>query len=151
MIIMMPDIKLKPVGYVINEIKEAQKSGYPWEKVVSEIVIDENLSEALDGLERFSHIIVLYWIHKTFEKGELPISVHPRGDKKLPLVGLFATRSPNRPNSIGKTTARLLSIEGNVLRVKGLDSLDGTPVLDIKPYIPGYDSVRGARVPEWTK
>jgi len=148
---MMSDIKLKPIGYVRNEVKESQGAGYPWEKVVSEIVIDESLAEALDGLDGFTHIIVLYWIHRSSEKGRFSTKIHPRGDENLPLVGLFASRSPHRPNSIGKTTARLLSREGNVLRVMGLDSLDGTPVLDIKPYIPGYDSVRGAKVPEWAK
>jgi tRNA-Thr(GGU) m(6)t(6)A37 methyltransferase TsaA len=64
-------------------------------------------------------------------------------------MGVFATRSPSRPNPIGKATVRLLSRRGNILKVRGLDAIDGSPVLDIKPYIPGYDSVKGARVPAW--
>jgi len=80
---------------------------------------------------------------------QLPTKVHPRGNKKLPLVGLFATRSPNRPNSIGKATVRLIKREGNVLKVRGLDAIDGTPVIDIKPYLPRYDSVARAKVPWW--
>ena len=64
-------------------------------------------------------------------------------------MGVFATRSPNRPNSLGKATDRLLERRGNILKVKGLDAIDGTPVLDIKPYIPGYDSVKRAKAPSW--
>jgi len=71
------------------------------------------------------------------------------GRKENSLVGVFASRSPNRPNRIGKTTVRLLESRGNILRVKGLDALDGAPVIDIKPYMPGYDSVENAEVPDW--
>ena len=69
----------------------------------------------------------------------------------LPLVGLFATRSPRRPNPIGVTTVRLLERRGNVLRVLGLDALDGTPVLDIKPYLPYGDCIQDTHVPEWVR
>ena len=64
-------------------------------------------------------------------------------------MGVFATRSPDRPNPIGKTTVKIVERRGNVLRVQGLDAIDGSPVLDIKPYLPGYDSVEGARAPSW--
>jgi tRNA-Thr(GGU) m(6)t(6)A37 methyltransferase TsaA len=69
--------------------------------------------------------------------------------QELPLVGLFATRSPYRPNPVGKAAVRLLQRRGNVLRVRGLDAIDGTPVIDIKPYIPGYDSATDAKAPQW--
>ena len=144
------EIVLRPIGTVRNSVKQAPGAGYEWEKVISEIVVRSSLTEALDGLEEFSHIIVLYWMHKSAARGEPPTKVHPRGDQKKPLVGLFASRSPHRPNSIGKATVRLLQRQGNVLRVKGLDAVDGTPVIDIKPYIPGYDSVDGAKVPKWS-
>ena len=120
-----------------------------WKEVISEIVIDASLTEALDNLEEFSHIIVLYWMHQA--TGKVPMKVHPKGKKEAPLVGLFASRSPNRPNSIGKTTVSLLERRSNILKVKGLDAINDTPVLDIKPYIPGDDSVSGAKVPEWLK
>mgnify|MGYP001590885011 CR=1 FL=1 len=136
---------LKAIGVVRNEVKQPAREG--WEKVVSDIVIESRLTEALEGLEDFSHIIVLYWMHRR-DKG-LAMKVHPRGNPELPLVGLFATRSPHRPNPLGKTTVRLLERRGNILRVQGLDAIDGTPVMDIKPYIPGYDSVAEARVPSW--
>jgi tRNA-Thr(GGU) m(6)t(6)A37 methyltransferase TsaA len=81
--------------------------------------------------------------------GEVPLKIHPRGRQELPLLGLFATRTPNRPNPVGKAMVRLLQRRGNILRVEGLDAIDGTPVIDIKPYIPGYDSVTNAKVPPW--
>ncbi|MFC2004518.1 tRNA (N6-threonylcarbamoyladenosine(37)-N6)-methyltransferase TrmO [Chloroflexota bacterium] len=145
----LPAIALKAIGIVRNEVKQqppAQRDW--WAEVISEVVVAPSLTEALDGLEEFSHIIVLYWMHRA-ASGGIPLKVHPRGRKELPLVGLFAARTPNRPNRIGKATVRLLQRQGNILRVKGLDALDGTPVIDVKPYIPGYDSADDARVPQW--
>ena len=142
-------IILKPIGIVRSGIKPPPAERRDWWKgVVSEIVIDSSLTEALDGLEGFSHIIVLYWMHQA-ASGKLPLKVHPMGRKEVPVQGLFAVRTPNRPNRIGKATVRLLQRQGNILRVKGLDALDGSPVIDIKPYLPGYDSVTDARVPQW--
>lgn len=77
------------------------------------------------------------------------IKVHPRARRELPLVGLFATRSPHRPNPIGESTVRLIERRDNILRVEGLDAIDGTPVLDIKPHFPRADNPTDVRVPEW--
>jgi tRNA-Thr(GGU) m(6)t(6)A37 methyltransferase TsaA len=140
------ELTLKAIGVVRNKAKPAAKPD--WGKITSEIVIDSSLTEALDGLEEFSHIIVLYWMHQA-ARGKVPLKVHPMGTPELPLVGLFATRSPKRPNPIGKATVRLLKRRGNILTVKGLDAFDGTPVIDIKPYIPGCDAVADAKVPQW--
>lgn len=106
--------------------------------IVSTITVHEQFVEALDGIESYSHIVVLYWFHLS----ERPASmkVHPRGDPSRPKRGIFATRSPVRPNPIGLTVVRLLERRGNELLVRGLDAIDGTPVVDIKPHIqPGYD------------
>ena len=138
---------LKAIGFVRNEIKQKPPAGYEWVELVSEIVVDRSLTEALDGLEGFFHIVVLYWMHQVVEK-EMPLKIHPMRRQELFLVGLFATRSPNRPNRIGETAVRLLEHKGNILRVKGLDALDGTPVLDIKPYIPER-TLLDAKVPPW--
>jgi len=116
-------------------------------ETTSDIVINHDLTEALDNLEEFSHIIVLYWMHQV--AGQPPTKVRPRGRRELPEVGVFASRSPNRPNPVGKATVRLLQRQGNILKVEGLDAIDGTPVIDIKPYIPGYDSVTDAKAPSW--
>ncbi len=145
----LPDISLKAIGIIRNEVKQRQKAGFNWRGIVSEIMVDGSLIEALDNLEEFSHIIVLYWMHRVPVSGQLPTKVHPMGRQELPIVGLFATRSPNRPNPVGKATVRLLQRQGNVLKVQGLDAIDGTPVIDIKPYIPGYDSATNAKVPPW--
>jgi tRNA-Thr(GGU) m(6)t(6)A37 methyltransferase TsaA len=145
----LPGITLKAIGIVRNGIKQPPKRvPFGWEKVVSDIVVNSGLTEALDGLGEFSHIVVLYWMHQV-APGELPMKVHPMGKQELPLVGLFATRSPHRPNPVGETTVRLLQRQGNILKVEGLDAIDGTPVIDIKPYIPEFDSAAKATVPQW--
>jgi tRNA-Thr(GGU) m(6)t(6)A37 methyltransferase TsaA len=144
------EITIKPIGIVRSKVKQKPKPEYNWQEVVSEIVIDSSLTEALDGLERYSHIIVLYWLHQAVEPGRMAIKVRPRGEPELPLVGLFATRSPYRPNSLGQKVVRLLGRKANVLRVEGLDAINKTPVIDIKPYIPGYDSADDATAPQWT-
>lgn len=133
-----------------NAIKQPPKPPYDWDNVVSRIEIEPRLTEALDNLDEFSHIIVLYWMDRLVNE-PLSMKVHPRHDPGRPLVGLFATRSPRRPNPIGDTTVKLLKIEGNVLTVSGLDALDGTPVIDIKPYMPEHDFTAGARTAPWLK
>jgi len=145
----MPNMTLKAIGIVRNEVKQKLELGFNWQEIVSEIVVDSSLTEALDNLDEFSHIIVLYWMHQVATTTQLPCRIHPRGNSELPLVGRFATRSPNRPNPIGKATVKLLERQGNILKVKGLDAVDGTPVIDIKPYIPEYDSAADAEVPPW--
>lgn len=119
-----------------------------WEEVVSELIFDANLEEATEGLEQFSHIIVVFWMHKVPPERGTPMKVHPRGRQDLPLVGLFATRAPYRPNPVGMSVVRLLERRGNVLKVKGLDAINGTPIIDIKPYLP-RDSVVEAAFPQW--
>lgn len=144
----LPDMKLKAIGIVRNDVRQPVRHG--WSEVVSDIVVDSHLAEALDGLDQFSHIIVLYWMHQLTPGRKLPLKVHPMGKAELPLMGRFATRSPSRPNPVGQATVRLLERRGNTLKVKGLDAIDGTPVIDIKPYIPGYDSAADAKAPRWT-
>ena len=137
---------LKAVGIVRSEIKQPLRRDC--KEVVSDIVIDSSLAEALDNLDDFSHIIVPYWMHRATSR-QVQTKVRPGGKPELPLLGLFATRSPHRPNPIGMATVRLLQRQDNILRVKGLDAIDGTPVIDIKPYIPGYDSAANIKVPPW--
>jgi endonuclease-3 related protein len=143
---MADKLTLKPIGVVRSKITQPPPPDEG--KVIAEIVVDSRLTGALDGLEGFSHIVVLYWMHQA-GGGRVPTKVHPMGKPEFPLVGLFVTRSPRRPNPIGVTTVRLLQRRGNILVVQGLDAFDGTPVIDIKPYIPGYDSVAEAKVPRW--
>ena len=144
------DIKkfpFKPIGIVHSPIKEPEKR--EWDEIVSEIHLDKKWEKALKGLEDFSHIIVIYYFSRS-KKG-VRLQTHPKGREDLPLVGLFSTRSPHRPNPIALTICRLLGRKGSKLTVKGLDAIDGTPIIDIKPYIPDNDLVKRAKVAEWIK
>ncbi len=114
------------------------------------IEIHEDFSDGLMGLEQFSHIIILTWFHKndTQENREI-LNVHPRGDKSNPLTGVFATRSPVRPNLISLNTCKILDIHDNIVRIDEIDAFDGTPVIDIKPCISQIDFVSEMKVPDW--
>jgi tRNA-Thr(GGU) m(6)t(6)A37 methyltransferase TsaA len=112
--------------------------------------IFEPYRDALLGLEGFSHILVLFWFHKNDTPGDRrTLQVHPRKDPANPLTGVFATHSPRRPNLIGLTRCRLLSVEGGIVRIDAIDALDGSPVVDIKCFIPDDPPPAGVRVPGW--
>ncbi len=140
-------ISIKPIGTVHSELKKRERRDLKY--IVSEIEIEQSLTEGLDNLDDFSHIIVIYWMHQS--RQPFPLKVHPRYRTELKPVGVFASRSPDRPNPLGKTLVKLVERRKNILKVQGLDAIDGTPVIDIKPYIPGIDSVKDAIVPRWMK
>ena len=137
---------LRPIGLVRNAISSGGRE-VRWEEIESDIVVDPTWAEALDGIQGFSHVLVLFCFSQS-SPPETP-RTHPQGRADAPLVGRFATRSPVRPNPIGMTVVELLGVEGNCLHVRGLDVFDGTPVLDLKPYLPQGDSLSHARVPDW--
>jgi len=122
--------RLKPVGVVRSSIVRPMDPDYFLGKE-SRVIIEQEYSEALDGLAEEEYILIVFRFHLS---SECPLKVHPRGDLNRPMKGVFATCSPARPNFIGVTRCRLLNIEGNTLFVRDLDAVDGTPVLDIKPY-----------------
>ena len=132
-------IEVKPIGFVVRE--DSLEDG-------SKVVLAEEFAEGLDGIEGFSHVYVIFWLHKVKNRERRVLKVHPRGRRDLPLVGVFATRSPMRPNPIGLTLVELVERKGNVLVVRGLDAFDGTPVLDIKPCI-SETGGRKFRFPDW--
>jgi len=110
-----------------------------WDSEVSEIVLDDRFApEALAGLEEFSHIEVVFHFDRVGEDQIATGARHPRDRTDWPLVGIFGQRGKNRPNRIGVSICRLLSVEGRTLKVRGLDAIDGTPVLDIKPVMKGF-------------
>ena len=114
------------------------------------IEIFDDYRAAMHGLEGFSHIHVLYWFHENdTPDGRRTLAVHPRRDPANPLTGVFATHSPLRPNLIGLTRCRILAIEGSRIRVDALDARDGSPVVDIKCYIPDASPPADVRVPAW--
>ena len=104
---------------------------------------------SLDGIEDYSHLVVIFWMDQAGPPKSLKGHVQSRED--LPVAGLFARRGPSRPNPIGVTAVPLLGREKNILRVQGVDAIDGTPLIDIKPYTPAFDNIENAGVPEWCK
>jgi len=107
--------------------------------------------DALKGIDGFSHVIILYWVHlRDNEKERSVLQVVPRRHTKNVKVGVFACRSPSRPNPIGLCIVKLMKVEDCSLTVKGLDAFEDSPIIDIKPYIPRADSIPNARVPKWT-
>jgi tRNA (adenine37-N6)-methyltransferase len=144
----MEKITYNPIGIVHSPFKEPK--GMPIQAVVSSgikgtIEVNPNYADGLKDLEGFSHLILLY--HFSLVEG-YALTVKPFLDDKL--HGVFATRSPYRPNSIGISTVRLTKIESNKLYVEDIDIVDGTPLLDIKPYVPQFDD-RKTRKIGWFK
>jgi len=114
------------------------------------IVLDKKYEPGLLGVEGFSHIYMIWW----FDKNDTPekratLQVRPMGNQENPITGVFGTRSPRRPNLIAMTLCKIVAVKGNTIEIEKTDAFDGTPVLDIKPFIPGYDSASDATVPEW--
>lgn len=143
-----PPITLRPIGVVRNGRTEPLPEG--WAGVRSRVIIRPDLADALLGLDTWTHIQVLFYPHL------IPPDVigskhrlHPRDDPENPLQGVLATRSQIRFNPILCTAVRLRAVKGNVLHVTGLDALDGTPVLDIKPYVQRFDCLSDAKMPPW--
>ena len=114
------------------------------------IEIFDGYTDALLGLDGFSHIMVLYWFDQndTDEKRRV-LQVHPRKDRRNPLTGVFATHSPQRPNLIGLTVCKIISIHGNTIDIEDIDAIDGSPVIDLKCYIPGSIGEKDVRLPDW--
>ena len=116
------------------------------------IELDKKYQPGLLGLDGFSHILVFWWFDKNdTPEGRAILQVHPRGNRQNPLTGVFATRSPRRPNLIALTLCKVISVKDNVVEIDRTDAFDGTPVLDIKPFLPGYDTADEAKVPGWAK
>ena len=116
---------------------------------MARVELDARFEPHLDGLAEFSHAVVVYWMHRSRPEDRQVARVHPRARADLPLVGVFATRSQYRPNPLGLTVVEVLQIEGATLIVRGLDALDGSPVLDIKSYAPILDDRPASRHPAW--
>jgi len=135
---MMASFQINPVGIV--------------RKTDTAVSIDifDDFTDALLGLEGFSHVVVLFWFDQndTAEKRRV-LRVHPRKDPRNPLTGVFATHSPQRPNLIGLTVCRIISIHGGSIEIEEIDALDESPVIDLKCYIPGSVAEKDVRLPDW--
>jgi tRNA-Thr(GGU) m(6)t(6)A37 methyltransferase TsaA len=143
----MPGIEIFPIGHVRTKLKVEEIRGNR-RNVLSEIEISKEFEDGLLGIEDYSHLIVLFWMDRTPQEERKKMVIHPWNDPKIPNVGVFAIRKRSRPNPIGLAVVELLEKKGNVLKVKGLDAIDGTPVIDIKSYDTS-DRKEDIRVPEW--
>jgi len=132
------EFKMQPIGHV-------QKTE---DRTV--IVLDKEYEPGLLGLDGFSHVYVFWWfsLNDSTEK-RATLQVHPMGNRDNPLTGVFATRSPRRPNLVALTLCKIVAVKGNVVEVEKIDAFDKTPVVDLKPFIPGYDSTEEGKIPEW--
>lgn len=138
---------VRPIGWVTKGWAPDSRDG-GWQETEAEIEIDPDWAQGLDGIDAFSHVWVLWWLDRAAGPPE-DRHVRPEGRSDVPLVGLFATRSPCRPNPMALTAVRLLERQGGLLRVVGLDAFVGTPVLDIKPYLRRGDLIPEATVAAW--
>jgi tRNA-Thr(GGU) m(6)t(6)A37 methyltransferase TsaA len=144
----METITVTPIGYVHNRITQPVDSG--WGTVESRIVLEPAWRGALEGLGEFSHVQVLTYLHKiSSEDRAVPAQRRPRGRADMPLLGVFSQRARVRPNPIGLTACEIVKVEMETLTVTGLDAIDGTPVLDIKPYVPVFDRIESPTTPSW--
>lgn len=131
---------ISPIGKVLSPIKEPVKPDL-FHNVRCSVEIYPEFKEGLLGLEEKREVLVMFLFHLNIEKS--PLLVHPRGDTSRPLRGVFATCSPTRPNSIGTNRCRLIALRNSYIDLIGLEAIDGTPVIDIKPFScldPRYDA-----------
>jgi len=133
----MNEIKYKPIGVIHSPFKEPK--GIPIQPAGAQgidgtVELFPEYTEGLKDVEGFSHLILIYHFHLSKES---PLKVKPYMDNKV--HGVFAMRGPSRPNSIGISIVRLVRVKGNILHIQDIDIVDGTPLLDIKPYVPEFD------------
>ena len=141
------EIKLSPVARVISSRKKPIDDA--WEEIIAEIELAENIpTEAFENISDFSHLEIIYF----FDQVEMPnivFSGRPRGNPNYPVVGIFGQRKKDRPNRLGLCTVELLAHNGRIIKVKYLDAIDGTPVLDIKPVFKEFQPKKEIQQPDW--
>lgn len=144
------DLAIQPIGRV--EARRTTAEDDNWGGEQSRIVLDDRFApEALDGIEEFSHAEILFLFDQVDPADIVTGARHPRNNPDWPRIGIFAQRGKNRPNRIGSTICRILSREGRTLLVEGLDAIDGTPVLDIKPVMREFLPREEVRQPQWSR
>ncbi len=150
----MPETyKLAPIGHVRSERLDPIDDN--WDRIAASVELDASLfsPDALAGLDAFSHVEVIYLFHQVHPPEKIQTgSRHPRGRADWPpRIGIFAQRGKNRPNRIGLATCRVLRVEGLCLYLEGLDAIDGTPVLDLKPVMSGFEPRGAISEPAWAQ
>lgn len=144
---MTEGIIFNPIGFVSSPVAERIDRG--WGNVISQVVLKPEYVGTLSGLDEFSHVIVVTYLHQACFVPSRHLRRRPQGREDMPEVGILSQRAKDRPNPIGITVVPIVHVAEIHLEVKGLDAIDGTPVLDVKPYYPQYDRVEAPRVPEW--
>jgi tRNA-Thr(GGU) m(6)t(6)A37 methyltransferase TsaA len=138
---------IKYIGKVINSVNELVDDN--WGNIESKIVLNSEYSNGLKGISDFSHAIIIFYMDKANFNIENDLVRRPRGRKDLNEYGIFAQRAKHRPNPIGITTVEIVKSEENTLTVKGLDAVNDTPVIDIKPYFKVFDNVEDYKQASW--
>jgi len=141
------EIKLRSIATVRNS--RVQPIDDHWGSIITEIELADDIpTEAFDNITDFSHLEIIYYLDKVAQKGIL-FSGRPRGNPAYPSMGIFAQRKKDRPNTLGLTTVELIAHTGRTIKVKYLDAIDGTPVLDIKPVFKEFQPKTAIRQPSW--
>lgn len=151
----MQNVTFQPIGKIISDFKKVEDTYICCEKGLkvrtqAQIKVYKRYQDGLVGLGKFSHLFVIYHLNKII-RVELTTYPGPTSVKNLPQVGIFASRSQYRPNPIALRLVKLLKIEENLLIVQGLDGIHGSPVIDIKPYVPGFDRPEFYTFADWYK
>ncbi|ADN36268.1 protein of unknown function UPF0066 [Methanolacinia petrolearia DSM 11571] len=137
-------------GLTVNESCESaieKMANSP--ETLSEIILNDELEELLDGIDDYSHLVIVYWGHEIGDQGRKLKRIHPAGQEDYPLKGIYSTFSPARPNPVLVTVVKLIERDGPRLTVRGLDAIDNSPVLDIKPYVAELFSFKNTQIPGW--
>jgi tRNA-Thr(GGU) m(6)t(6)A37 methyltransferase TsaA len=146
----MMTFTINPIAVVKNSRKEIEDDH--WGSIISEIeLVEEFNEEALSGISDFSHLEIIFYFNKVTDEMIQYNARHPRNNIQYPKVGIFAQRGKNRPNKLGLTSVELLKHNGRILTVKGLDAIDGTPIIDIKPIMKEFLPKGEIRQAEWSK
>lgn len=148
---MTEGFSVRPIGWVRGGRDAVEDDA--WGSVTARIELDTDWlgADAFTGLDAFSHLEVLFLFDRVDPESVCTGARHPRGRSDWPLVGIFAQRAKDRPNRIGSTVCALVAVDGATVTVRGLDAVDGTPVLDVKPYLPAFGPRGPVTQPEWAE
>lgn len=147
----MTNFEVRPIGWVRGGRSVVEDDD--WGSVTSRIELDSEQfgPDAIAGLDAFSHVEVIFLFDRVDPDSVCRGARHPRGREDWPLVGIFAQRAKDRPNRIGTTVCNLVRIDGTAIEVHGLDAVEGTPVLDVKPYLPRFGPRGEVHQPRWSE
>jgi tRNA-Thr(GGU) m(6)t(6)A37 methyltransferase TsaA len=143
----MKKIEMVPIGFVRNAVKETIDDN--WGSVASRLTLEPQFAKGIRHLDQFSHAIIVTYLHRSKFDPAKNLLRRPRGLDSMPEVGIFSQRAKDRPNPIGITAVKIVAVGKDYVDVQGLDAIDGTPILDIKPYFLQFDCVPMAKTPAW--